>query len=141
MGRTLGIDFGERRLGLAMSDPSGMIAQPLPVLTRRAGKRPPVQAILDLALQHEIEAFVLGLPLALSGEETAWTAEVRSFGDKLAQRSGKPVYYVDERLTSVRAERTIRSLGLKKSERERKDRIDAASAVLILQAWLDRARA
>jgi len=141
VGRSLGIDFGERRLGLAMSDPSGMIAQPLPVLTRRIGKRAPVQAILELAQQHEIETFVIGLPLDLAGEETAWTAEVRSFGDKLAQRSGKPVYYVDERLTSVRAERTIRSLGLKKSERERKDRIDAASAVLILQSWLDRTRA
>ena len=141
MGRILGIDFGERRVGLAMSDPSGMIAQPLPTLTRRAGKRAPVQAMLDLAQQHDIQAFVIGLPLALSGEETAWTAEVRSFGSKIAERSGKPVYYVDERMTSVRAEKTIRSLGLKKSERERKDRIDAAAAMLILQSWLDQPRA
>jgi putative Holliday junction resolvase len=124
-----------------MSDPSGMIAQPLPTLTRRAGKRAPVQAMLDLAQQHDIQAFVIGLPLALSGEETAWTAEVRSFGSKIAERSGKPVYYVDERMTSVRAEKTIRSLGLKKSERERKDRIDAAAAMLILQSWLDQPRA
>tara|TARA_B100001750_G_C15500406_1_gene596800 strand:+ start:1116 stop:1325 length:210 start_codon:yes stop_codon:yes gene_type:complete len=62
---------------------------------------------------------------------------VRRVGENLANRLGVPVYFVDERLTSVRAERTIRSIGLKKQDREQKERIDAAAAQLILQAWLD----
>lgn len=140
MPRYLGIDFGERRLGLALSDPTGTIAQPLPTIVRRPGKRPPVQALLDLAATHEVEGFVVGLPLALSGEETAWTGEVQAFAAKLGERSGKPVHLVDERMTSVLAERAVRSIGLKKGERERKDRVDAAAAVLILQSWLDRPR-
>lgn len=81
---------------------------------------------------------VIGLPLSLEGTETEWTAEVRTFGSKLAERTGVPVSYLDERLTSVVAEKTVRSLGLKRGERERKDRVDAAAARLILQTFLDR---
>jgi putative holliday junction resolvase len=136
--RILGIDFGERRIGLAVSDPTGTISQPLPTLTRRAGKRPPVNAIAEIASQQQVTEIVIGLPLALSGDETEWTAEVRAFGSKLAERTGVLVEYVDERLTSVLAEKTVRSLGLKRSERERKDRVDATAALLILQAYLDR---
>ena len=82
----------------------------------------------------------MGLPLTLEGGESDWTREVRAFGDRLAERAGLPVAWLDERMTSVRAERAVRSLGLPKRERERKDRIDAAAAVLILQAFLDRER-
>src|SRR5690606_31750586 len=71
------------------------------------------------------------------GEESDWTREVRAFGERLAQRTGLPVHYVDERLTSVRAERTVRSLGLPKRERERKTRVDTIAAMLLLQAYLD----
>ncbi|MCI0435442.1 MAG: Holliday junction resolvase RuvX [Gemmatimonadetes bacterium] len=138
MGRTLAIDFGERRIGLAISDPTGTIAQPLPALTRRRGKRPPVRAILDLVTAHEIERIVLGLPLSLEGEESDWSREVRAFGAMLANRAGVPAVYVDERMTSIAAERAVRALGLPRRERERKDRIDTAAAMLILQAWLDR---
>jgi putative Holliday junction resolvase len=136
--RILGIDYGTRRLGLALSDPSATIAQPLPTLTRRAGKRAPVQALADLVQQQDVSEIVIGLPLSLSGDETEWTAEVREFGAKLAQRTSVPVSYLDERMTSVLAEKTVRSLGLKRSEREQKDRVDAAAALLILQAYLDR---
>lgn len=138
MARVLGIDFGERRIGIALSDPTATIAQPLPTLTRRRGKRPPVGEIVRIAQEHEVDAAVIGLPLTLEGDESEWTREVRAFGSKLAERAGIDVHYVDERLTSVAAERAVRSLGLKKSERERKDRVDAAAAVLILQAYLDR---
>lgn len=138
MARVLGIDPGERRIGLALSDPSRTIAQPLPTLKRRRGKRPPVQAILDLAEVNDVDRVVIGLPLSLEGAETDWTAAVRAFGDAIARRSQLPVEFIDERLTSVAAERAVRSLGLPRGERERKDRIDAAAAVLILQAYLDR---
>ena len=140
MARVLGIDYGERRVGLALGDPSATIASPLPTLTRRRGKRPPVAAVLKLVDDHSVRDVVLGLPLDLSGEETDWTREVRAFGDAIARRADVAVHYVDERMTSVRAERTVRSLGLPRGERERKERIDAAAAVLILQAWLDTAR-
>ncbi len=140
MARILGVDYGERRIGLAVSDPSGIIAQPLPTLSRRAGKRPPVQAIVDLAREWQVESLVVGLPLTLEGEESAWTRETRAFGEKLSERAGLPVHFLDERMTSVRAEHAVRALGLRRSEREDKRRVDAAAAVLILQAFLDRTR-
>ncbi|HEY0673012.1 MAG TPA: Holliday junction resolvase RuvX [Longimicrobiales bacterium] len=138
MGRVLGIDFGERRIGLALSDPSATIAQPLPTLTRRIGKRPPIAAIVEIIQQNEVERVVVGLPLDLAGEETEWTLTVRNFADKLQQRAAIPVDFLDERLTSVQAERAVRASGLKKTEREQKARIDAAAAVLLLQTFLDR---
>lgn len=137
MPRILGVDFGARRVGLAISDPTATIAQPLTVLVRRAGKRPPVQAIADLAAEHDAQHIVVGLPLTLAGGESDWTREVRAFGEKLAARTGLGVTFADERMTSVAAERAVRSLGLRKAEREKKERIDAAAAVLILQAYLD----
>jgi putative Holliday junction resolvase len=138
--RILAIDYGERRIGLAMSDPSRMIAQPLPTLQRKRGKRPPIHAILDIVQANDVTALVVGLPLTLAGSESEWTSEVRAFGEKLAARAGLPVAFVDERLSSVAAERAVRSLGLPKHERERKERIDAAAAVLILQFHLDTLR-
>lgn len=138
MGRILAVDYGLKRIGLAISDPSATIAQPLTVLTRRAGKRPPVQAVADLVAQHDVTGIVIGLPLTLGGDESEWTREVREFGEKLAQRTAVGVTFADERMTSVAAERAVRSLGLKRSEREQKQRIDSAAAVLILQAHLDR---
>lgn len=137
MSRILGIDFGERRIGLAVSDPSATIAQPLPTLTRRAGKRPPVAAIAELVREYDVSTCVIGLPLDLNGDETDWTREVRAFGAKLADRTGIAIEFVDERLTSVRAERAVRELGLKRRERHEKGRIDAAAAQLILQGFLD----
>lgn len=136
--RVLGIDFGERRVGLALSDPTQTLAGPLPTLKRRAGKRPPLRAIEELAREHGVGAVVMGLPLALDGSETDWTREVRRVGDALGTRLGVPVHYLDERMTSVMAERAVRSIGLPRKKRERKDRIDAAAAILILQLWLDR---
>ncbi len=120
-----------------MSDPTGTIAQPLPTLKRRKGKRPPFKAITELADEHGVEALVMGLPLASSGEETAWTAEVRSVAEELGRRLEVPVHYVDERFTSARAEKALGELQLTRSKRREKGRVDAAAAVLILQAWLD----
>ncbi len=136
MARTMALDYGERRIGVAVSDPLRMIASPLATLQRRAGKRPPWAEITKLVEEQEVDEAVVGLPLDLSGEETEWTREVRQFGEDLARRTGLPVNYVDERMTSVAAERAVRGMGLKRSEREQKERIDAAAAALILSAWL-----
>jgi putative pre-16S rRNA nuclease len=137
-GRVLGIDLGERRIGVALSDPTRTLAQPHPTLKRRAGKRWPISTMVDFASTHGVTDVVVGLPLALSGDETEWCATVREVGDEIGRRANIPVHYIDERMTSVRAERAVRSLGLPKHKREQKGRIDAAAAVLILQAWLDR---
>ena len=136
--RVLGIDFGERRIGVALSDPTGTLASPLPTVKRRAGKRPPLAILVGIAETHGVEALVLGLPLTLRGEESEWTAEIRRVGAALSERTGLPVHFVDERFTSVLGERAVRSVGLPKRKREEKERVDAAAAVLILQRWLDR---
>jgi len=137
-GRALAIDFGERRIGLALSDPTSTVALPLPAITRRRGKRPPIKSILELIDAHDVDRIAVGLPLSLEGTDTEWTTEVRAFAARLHERAGLPVYLMDERMTSVIAERMVRSLGLTRSERERKDRVDTAAAQLILQAFLDR---
>ncbi|MFH1765025.1 MAG: Holliday junction resolvase RuvX [Gemmatimonadota bacterium] len=136
--RVLGIDFGERRIGLALSDPTGTLASPLPTIKRRAGKRPPLTTLIDIVESNGVDALVLGLPLTLRGEDSEWTRVVRGVGAALSDRTGLPVHFMDERFTSVRAERAVRSLGLPKNKREQKERVDAAAAVLILQSWLDR---
>ncbi len=135
--RALGIDYGLKRIGLALSDPTGTIASPLETLVRRADKRPPITKLETIARERDVEHLVVGLPLGLDGNETAWCGEVRSLGQRLAARLSLEVSFVDERMTSVRAERAVRASGLPKRKREDKRRIDAAAAQLILQAWLD----
>jgi len=135
--RALGIDFGERRIGMAVSDPTNTVATPLDTLRRRAGKRAPLRKMEEVAREFAVDHLVMGLPLGLDGKENDWCAEIRTVGSELAERLSVEVSFVDERLTSVRAERAVRSLGLPKRKRERKERVDAAAAQLILQAWLD----
>jgi len=136
--RAMGVDYGEVRIGIALSDETGTLASPLATLQRRRGKRPPLKEIEGTARTHEVQAIVMGLPLELSGEESKWTREVREVAEKLGERLGVPVHFVDERMTSVLAERLVRSSGLPRHEREKKERIDAAAAAIILQSWLDR---
>jgi len=136
----MGIDYGARRIGVALSDPTCTLASPLTVVERRKGKRPPLGRLEEIAREAGAVHLVVGLPLDLQGRETDWCAETRLVGERLAARLGIPVDFVDERLTSVRAERAIRSSQLPKSKREQKGRVDAAAAALILQAWIDRPR-
>lgn len=135
--RALGVDFGERRIGLAVSDPTNTLATPLETLVRRVGKRPPLKRMAEIAAEHDVGQIVMGLPVGLDGSENEWCAQVREVGRKLGERLDAPVAFVDERMTSVRAERAVRSVGLPRSRREEKERVDAAAAQLILQAWLD----
>ena len=135
--RALGVDFGTKRIGLAVSDPTNTVATPLETLVRREGRRPPYAKIVDLAVTHEVGQLVVGLPLDLSGKENEWCAEVRSMAARLGERADVPVAFVDERLTSVRAERALRAAGLTRSKHREMSRVDAAAAQLILQAWLD----
>lgn len=137
----MGIDFGERRIGVALSDPSGTLASPVETVTRRLGKRPPLARLEAVAREHDVDRIVVGLPLDLRGEETPWCEEVRAMGDELGRRLAVPVAFVDERMTSVLAERAVRTSGLRRRQREEKGRVDAAAAAIILQRWLDGSRA
>lgn len=133
----LGLDFGRKRIGVARSDPSGMLASPHTTLVRRLNRRPPYRTLEEIADLVGARTLVMGLPLELDGSENEWCAEVREAGSRISERLGRPLVFVDERLTSVQAEEAIRSAGLRKKDREDKARIDSAAAALILQSWLD----
>ncbi len=140
MGRVLGIDYGERRIGMAISDPTGTIAQPLPTIVRRRGKRPPYTKIMEVLDEWGAERIVLGLPLEGSGAEGRLASEVRDFGEGLERRAGIPVEFRDERYTSVQAQRELARLELPATARREKERVDAMAAMIILQAYLDAQR-
>ncbi len=138
-GRVLALDWGTRRFGVALSDPTRLIAQPLTTLTRRAGHRPPVREILDLITRHEVSLVVVGLPLTPEGEEGEAAAGARALGEAVARRSGVPVTWWDERLSTAAALRSARTAGVR--DRDSRERIDQMAAVAILQHFLDAGRA
>lgn len=133
----MGIDYGERRVGLAISDPTGTIASPVGVILRRSGKRPPVAQIMLRAAALEARGFVMGLPLDGNGDETPRCAEARIVAGELAKRTGFPVEFVDERYSTAAALRTIREMGGK--TKGRKGDVDALAATVLLQQALRRA--
>jgi putative Holliday junction resolvase len=131
----LGVDLGEVRIGLALSDPLGVIAQPLETLSR-VGPRRDVGAIAALVDRHEVSTVVIGLPRLLSGAEGEAARGAREFARRLESRlRGVGVELWDERLTTAQAERTMISGGVRRARR--KQRVDALAAVLILQSFLD----
>lgn len=136
--RVLAVDWGERRIGLAISDPLGMIASPAGFLTRRAGKRPPIARLIERAKALEATRFVLGLPLDGNGDDTPRAGEVRRVASELEKRTGMPVELVDERYTTAAARRAIRELGGRPEDRP--GDIDALSATVLLQHALGRSR-
>jgi putative holliday junction resolvase len=135
LARFLAVDYGRKRIGLAIADPLGMIASPAGFITRREGKRPPITKILARAQELEARGFVLGLPLDGEGNETEWTAEVRSSGAEIAKRTGMPVRFLDERFTTAVALRTMKELG--ESTRGRKGDVDSLAATVLLQNALN----
>jgi putative Holliday junction resolvase len=130
-GRLLAVDWGERRIGLAVSDPLRMIASPAGFIARRAGKRPPIAELVRQAEAVEACGFVLGLPLDDRGDDTPRAAEVRRVADELRKRTGLPVRLVDERYTTAAALRAVRDMG--GTTRGRKGDVDALSATVLLQ--------
>ena len=134
----MAIDWGERRIGLAISDPRGVIAAPAGFIARRPGKRPPLQKIVDKAKELDASALVLGLPLDENGDDTPRAVEVRSVAVELERRTGLRVELVDERYTTAAARRAVRTLGGKPEERP--GDIDALAATVLLQHALGRAR-
>jgi putative Holliday junction resolvase len=133
-GRVLAVDYGERRIGLAVSDPTRTVASPVGVVTRRAGKRPPIAELVRRAQELEASAIVLGLPLDDRGEDTPRALEVRRIAAELERRTGLPVSLLDERYTTAAALRAVREMG--GSTRGRKGDVDALAAAVLLQQAL-----
>jgi putative Holliday junction resolvase len=134
MTRILGIDFGEKRMGLAVSDPEGRIAVPLSTV-RRTSDTQAIRQIIDIALEQGVEHFVVGEPLNLDGSRGPAAARAGSFARKLAVESGLPVELTDETLTSVEAEERLRQAGI--DPRRHPEKIDATAAQILLQQYLD----
>jgi len=133
-GRIMAIDLGDRRVGLAMSDPSRMIAQPAGFVERRAGKRPPLTALLAKAAEIGATAFVVGLPLDAAGEETPRSLEARRLAEELEKRTGHPARMLDERFTTAAALRAVKAM--EGSTRGRKGDVDALAATVLLEQAL-----
>lgn len=135
LARFMSVDYGEKRVGLAIADELGMIASPAGFIARRAGKRAPIAEMLRRAGALEARGFVVGLPLDGNGEETPWTAEVRRVGGELEKRSGLTVKFLDERYTTAASLRAIHEMG--GSTRGRKGDVDSMAAAILLQHALD----
>jgi putative Holliday junction resolvase len=133
-GRWMAIDWGERRIGLAVSDPSGLIASPAGTVERRRGKRAPVAELVRRAESLEARGIVMGLPLDGEGEDTPRAIECRRVATELARRTRLPVALLDERFTTATALRAIREMG--GSTRGRKGEVDALAATVLLQQAL-----
>lgn len=134
----LAVDWGERRIGLAISDELRMIASPAGHILRRAGKRPPIAKVMERAAELGAVAFVIGLPLDENGDDTPRAAEVRHVARELEMRTGFPVELVDERYTTAAARRAIREMGGRPEDRP--GDVDALSATVLLQHALGRSR-
>jgi putative pre-16S rRNA nuclease len=135
LARFLAVDYGRKRIGLAIADPLGMIASPAGFILRREGKRPPITKILARAQELEARGFLVGLPLDGAGDETEWTAEIRALGAEIAKRTGLPVRFLDERFTTAVALRNMKELG--ESTRGRKGDVDSLAATVLLQNALN----
>lgn len=137
-GRLIAIDWGEVRLGLALSDETQILASPLETLVRRAGKRFPMPRFLELVALHAPVGIVVGLPLTPDGEEGPSAVAARDVGDTVARRTGLPVAWWDERMSTARALGAIREQG--GSTRGRKEDVDALAAAILLQHFLESRR-
>ena len=134
MGRSLGIDFGEKRVGLAISDKSNLIASPFKTI-KYINKNDLVTQIEKIVIENDIENFVLGLPINMKGEDTAQTKVVRKFKESLSSLD-LPIIYEDERLSSVSAKNSLILQNIKTGHN--KHEIDKTAAAIILQQYLDK---
>jgi putative Holliday junction resolvase len=134
-GRILGLDIGERRIGVAVSDEMGTIASPVGMIRRESDVPRELKALIA---KYGAVRLVAGLPVGLSGREGPQAAVVREFADALAGEIDVPLEYWDERLSTAVAERSLIAGGTRRSKR--KEKIDAVAAAVILQGYLDHQR-
>jgi putative Holliday junction resolvase len=134
MARAMGIDFGEKRIGIALSDPGGRIAVELPTLAR-TDDRSAVREIAEIARREEVELLIVGEPRGLDGRRGEAALRAASFARKLVAATGLELRMIDEALTSHEAERQLREAGV--DPRKHPERIDALAARMLLQEALD----
>lgn len=137
-GRLLAVDWGEKRIGLAVSDPTQTLAQPLATLTRRSGKRFPMRQLKQYLDEFHPSGIVIGIPLGGDGGETVESAAARRAGELIAEKTGLPVTCFDERMTTARARAAVREMGGR--TRGREGDVDQLAATVLLQTFLDHRR-
>jgi putative Holliday junction resolvase len=134
--RVLGIDYGTVRVGVAMSDPLRMIAQPLEVIEYKSTKEL-LAGITGICAEYEIGEIVIGLPKHMGGDESESSEKARKLGALLKHELNKKVFFQDERLSTVAAEKAMIEADV--SRKKRKKKIDSIAASIILQTYLDSA--
>ena len=132
--RVLGLDVGDKRIGVAVSDPTGLLTTPIPAINRRNIEKD-LQSILSLTGEYQVAAIVVGIPISLNGKSSQQTKVVREFCRSLEVVSSVPIYLEDERFSTKEAERLLKEAG--HSPSREKGLVDSASAAVILQAYLD----
>jgi putative Holliday junction resolvase len=130
--RILGLDMGDSRIGVALSDPLGIMASPLTIISR-THEEADIEVLVDIIRKNEVERIIVGLPLSMDGSSGKQVDKVRAFVTALCRHIDIPVEYRDERLSTVVAKRIIKNV----RKTSRKTRYDAAAAALILQGYLD----
>ena len=135
MSRFLGIDYGTVRIGLALSDPTGILASPLPFLENQAPQQV-TNALSELIQTHQIAGLVIGLPRNMDGTYGPSAQKVRDFIAQIQKSISLPVTQIDERLTTAQASKQLSGIGL--NQKDLRKKIDSSSACLILQQYLDR---
>ena len=133
MARALGLDVGDRWLGLAVSDPLGILASPLTVIERRNNLRKDIEAISGIIKRLEVDKLIVGLPISMDGGMSEQANKVKGFIDEMSKSIKLPVEFRDERLSTVTAQRLLKERDPKKAV----GRDDAAAAAIILQGYLD----
>ena len=136
MGRLLALDVGERRIGVAVSDPTGTLARPLKTIVR-ASRRADFQAIAQVVDDCAATRIIVGLPLSLDGTEGPQARQVRRYAERLAQAVSVPIEFWDERYSSMVATEILRVKGKHRDRRQGRGAIDAAAAAVVLQSYLD----
>ena len=135
MGRIMALDVGNVRIGIAVSDLMGIIANPLETYTRKGNLAVDAEYIANLAKQKEVSLFISGLPLSLAGGENEQTLKTREFIDELQKHTDIPVKYLDERFTTLSADRVLIQGNVRRENRKKV--IDKVAATIILQNYLD----
>ena len=134
MTRSLGLDIGDRRIGVALSDALGILASPFNIIECK-GEEEDIEAIIAIVDQHQVKQIIAGLPRSMDGRLGAQAKKVEAFVQKLRNRTEVPVDFRDERLTTVSAKRLMQAANTKKTKIKARD--DAVAAAIILQSYLE----
>ena len=137
--RSLGLDIGNKRIGIALSDPLGLLATPLQILERHGDARD-IAAILQIVEQNHVEHIIVGMPQSMDGTLGDQAEKTAAFTEKLMGQSPVPVEFRDERLTTVTAKRMLEEAGTRRPAKGKKIEYDAAAAAVILQSYLNETR-